>query len=48
MGSTTLYSYSFEPNADWKQKFSPQTEIQEYLEKVAYKYDIGKHDMTLE
>ena len=43
MGSIVLFSYSFEPNADWRQKYSSQPEIQEYLERVAYKYDIGKH-----
>ena len=38
-----IFSYSFEPNPDWSQSYSPQPEIQEYLEKVAHKYDIGKH-----
>jgi cation diffusion facilitator CzcD-associated flavoprotein CzcO len=30
-----LYSYSFEPNPDWSQRFSPGAEIQSYFEGVA-------------
>ena len=37
-----LYSYSFEPKADWSLKFSPGGEIQEYCEHVAHKYDLLK------
>jgi cation diffusion facilitator CzcD-associated flavoprotein CzcO len=30
-----LYSFSFAPNPDWSREFSPQTEIYDYLRKVA-------------
>ncbi|GAB3772038.1 cyclohexanone monooxygenase [Nocardioides ginsengisegetis] len=30
-----LYSYSFAPNPDWSMSFSPQPEIQAYIQKVA-------------
>jgi cation diffusion facilitator CzcD-associated flavoprotein CzcO len=30
-----IYSYSFEPNAEWSQRFSPGAEIREYFEGVA-------------
>jgi cyclohexanone monooxygenase len=30
-----LYSYSFAPNPDWSRSFSPQPEIQAYLQRVA-------------
>jgi len=30
-----LYSYSFAPNPDWSMSFSPQPEIQAYIERVA-------------
>ena len=30
-----LYSFSFAPNPDWSRSFSPQPEIQAYLQKVA-------------
>ena len=39
----SIFSFSFDPNPDWSQSYSPQPEIQEYLEQVANKYDIGKH-----
>jgi cation diffusion facilitator CzcD-associated flavoprotein CzcO len=35
-----LYRYSFEPNADWSQRFAPGHEIQSYLERVAEKYGV--------
>ncbi len=35
-----LYSYSFAPNPDWSHRFSPQTEILAYLEKVATDHGI--------
>jgi cation diffusion facilitator CzcD-associated flavoprotein CzcO/acetyl esterase/lipase len=38
-----LYSYSFEPNPDWTRRFSPQSEILEYLERCVEKYRIGPH-----
>lgn len=37
-----LYSYSFEPKADWSLLFSPGGEIQEYCEHVAHKYGLLK------
>ena len=30
-----LYSFSFAPNPDWSRSFSPQPEIQAYLERTA-------------
>lgn len=38
-----FYSYSFELNPDWSQKFSMRSEIQAYFRGVAEKYDILKH-----
>jgi cation diffusion facilitator CzcD-associated flavoprotein CzcO len=35
-----LYRYSFEPNPDWSQRFSPGVEVQAYLERVAAKYGV--------
>ena len=35
-----LYSYSFEPNAEWSHRFSPGEEIRRYLESVA-----GRHHL---
>ena len=32
---STLYSFSFAPNPDWSRTFSPQPEIQAYLQRVA-------------
>ncbi|KAI0508443.1 putative monooxygenase [Xylaria bambusicola] len=37
------YSYSFELNPNWSRKYPLQPEILAYFEKVAAKYDIGKH-----
>jgi cation diffusion facilitator CzcD-associated flavoprotein CzcO len=37
-----LYSYSFEPNAEWSHRYSPGGEIQAYFEGVASKYGIDK------
>ncbi|WP_375492050.1 flavin-containing monooxygenase [uncultured Jatrophihabitans sp.] len=37
-----LYSYSFELNPEWSRSFSPQAEIQDYLRKVAAKYDLTR------
>src|ERR1700761_8392247 len=37
-----LYSYSFELNPDWSRSFSPQPEIQDYLRRVAVKYDVER------
>jgi cation diffusion facilitator CzcD-associated flavoprotein CzcO len=33
-----LYSYSFEPRADWSRKYGPQGEILDYIERCADKY----------
>ncbi|MFW7379295.1 MAG: flavin-containing monooxygenase [Oligoflexus sp.] len=38
-----VYSYSFEPNANWSKMFSPQQEILEYLKKCADKYKLRPH-----
>ncbi len=38
-----LYSYSFEPNANWSRQFGPQQEILQYMEHCADKYDVKKH-----
>jgi cation diffusion facilitator CzcD-associated flavoprotein CzcO len=38
-----LYCYSFEPNPNWSRKYSPQPEIQAYIEHCAEKYDIKRH-----
>ncbi|GAB3680417.1 NAD(P)/FAD-dependent oxidoreductase [Actinocorallia lasiicapitis] len=35
-----MYSFSFELNKNWSRLFSPQPEIQRYLDKCADKYDI--------
>ncbi|KAE9567752.1 Baeyer-Villiger monooxygenase [Colletotrichum fructicola] len=38
-----FYSYSFELNPNWSQKFALQPEIYRYFTDVAAKYDIPKH-----
>ena len=38
-----LYCYSFEPNPNWSRKFSPQPEIQAYIEHCVDKYQVRKH-----
>ena len=38
-----LYSYSFEPNPEWSESFSPHNEILAYLKNCASKYDLYKH-----
>jgi cation diffusion facilitator CzcD-associated flavoprotein CzcO len=35
-----LYSYSFEPNPEWTQRFSPGPEIRRYFEDVARKHGV--------
>lgn len=35
-----IYSYAFEPNPDWSQRFAPGREIRGYFEEVARKYGI--------
>jgi cation diffusion facilitator CzcD-associated flavoprotein CzcO len=37
-----LYSYSFEPNADWSHRFSPGSEIQAYFEGIARRYGVDR------
>jgi cation diffusion facilitator CzcD-associated flavoprotein CzcO len=38
-----LYSYSFEPHADWTRMFAPQAEILAYLERCVERYALGPH-----
>ena len=38
-----LYSFSFAPNPDWSQTYSPQPEIREYLRGCADRFDIRPH-----
>jgi cation diffusion facilitator CzcD-associated flavoprotein CzcO len=38
-----LYSFSFEPKADWTREFAPQPEILGYIEHCVAKYDLGRH-----
>ncbi|HEU4884474.1 MAG TPA: NAD(P)/FAD-dependent oxidoreductase [Longimicrobium sp.] len=38
-----LYSFSFAPNPDWSRSFSPQPEIQSYLQRCAREYGILPH-----
>jgi cation diffusion facilitator CzcD-associated flavoprotein CzcO len=38
-----LYSYSFEPNADWSRRFSPGAEIQAYFAGVVERYGVARH-----
>lgn len=37
-----LYSYSFEPKPDWSKRFAPGSEIQQYIEYCAEKYNVRK------
>jgi cation diffusion facilitator CzcD-associated flavoprotein CzcO len=38
-----LYSFSFAPNPEWSELYSPQPEIQAYLRKVAVDHDVLGH-----
>ena len=38
-----LYSYSFEPKADWSREFAPQREILGYIEHCVDKYGLRPH-----
>lgn len=38
-----LYSFSFEPKADWRHPFSYQPEIWDYLKGIAEKYGLRRH-----
>lgn len=40
---TTTYSYFFEPNPNWSRLFSTGTEIKQYADHVADKYDVRRH-----
>jgi len=40
---SNLYSFSFAPNPDWSQTFSPQPEIREYLRRVSAEHGIDPH-----
>ncbi len=37
-----LYSFSFAPNPDWSMSFSPQPEIQAYIQKVAARAGVAR------
>lgn len=37
-----MYTYSFEPNAEWKHRFASGSDIQQYFERVADKYAITR------
>lgn len=37
------YTYSFEPNPAWRHRFARGPEIQNYMRKVADKYDLRRH-----
>jgi cation diffusion facilitator CzcD-associated flavoprotein CzcO len=41
-----LYSFSFAPNPDWSQTYSPQPEIREYLRRTADRFGIRPHVRT--
>jgi cation diffusion facilitator CzcD-associated flavoprotein CzcO/acetyl esterase/lipase len=38
-----LYSFSFEPNPDWSRRYSPQSEILEYLDRCVDRYGLGSN-----
>jgi cation diffusion facilitator CzcD-associated flavoprotein CzcO len=38
-----LYSFSFEPRADWPEKYASQAEILNYLNSCAQKYELEQH-----
>ena len=40
---TTTYSYFFEPSPNWSRLFSTGTEIKQYADDVADKYDVRRH-----
>ena len=40
---TTTYSYYFEPNPNWSRLFSTGSEIKQYADDVADKYDVRRH-----
>jgi cation diffusion facilitator CzcD-associated flavoprotein CzcO len=40
---TTTYSYFFEPNPNWSRLFSTGSEIKQYADDIADKYDVRRH-----
>src|SRR5665213_3021772 len=49
--ASNLYSFSFAPNPEWANTYSYQPEIQQYLQNVAYEYQLRDfikfdHDVT--
>ncbi|WP_308211518.1 flavin-containing monooxygenase [Actinomadura rupiterrae] len=38
-----LYSYSFEPKADWSRMFPKQRELLQYIKDIVEKYDLRQH-----
>ena len=38
-----LYTFTFAPNPDWSNSYPPQTEILDYMRKVARDHDIDRH-----
>ena len=38
-----LYSFSFEPNAEWTRPYPQQREIQSYILRVTEKYGLSPH-----
>ena len=38
-----LYSYSFEPAQEWPYRYSTQSVLQDYFERIAAKYDLHRH-----
>ena len=40
---SNLYSYSFEPKAEWSESFPSQPELWEYLRAVSSKYGLGRY-----
>ena len=40
---SNLYSYSFEPKADWSESFPSQPELWDYLQSVARKHGLARH-----
>ena len=38
-----LYSYSFEPKADWSRMFPKQAELLQYIKDIVDKYELAQH-----
>ncbi len=41
-----LYSFSFAPNPDWSNTYSPQPEIRDYLRRCAEEFGVRSHILT--